>query len=361
MTPVLRRLLSVVLLTFSALAMARLVAVKGLGTVAPVALRVVGTAFVAWLVHVLAHEAAHAVAARAQGFVLHGARLGPLGLTRRYDGWRLVWGRLDLSGGVQLWPRGRERLRQRLAVVALAGPLVTVALTLGSVGYFFATGLPLTSTPGIVAAMGALLTLSSLTPGSFSPRPLPMGSDLDQLRFDRRVEARWTHAATLQALVDAPRRTLSEVLDLATAERLLPADVGDAEPLVALYAALCMEAQTPSRARPRIDALLDAEEDGTGWLLGDLALQDGLAAVLFDDDLARARRRLEQAERFGAQPWFRRLLDAALAHAEGRPDEARALLSEWQGHARQPPFRAFAVPACAWAVEQVEAKLAATP
>lgn len=361
MTPSLRRALSFVLLAFSAVAMARLIAARGLSTVGPITLRVGGTAFVAWLVHVVAHETAHALTARWQRFELRGARLGPIAVVRRYDGWHLRLGRLDFSGGVQIWPCGRERLRQRLAAVAVAGPLTTVVLSLASVAAFLASGLPITSTPGIIAAMGGLLALSSLTPGSFSPRPLPSGSDLDQLRFDRRVEAHWTHAAVLQALNEAPRARLGDVVDLATVERLLPPDPAAPEPIVAIFVVLCLEADAGARARDRVTALLEAEDDDSGWLLGDVALQDGLAAALIDGDPPRARARLAQADRFQAQPWFRLLLDAALALDEGRRDAARALLADWQRHADEPSFRPFAKPACGWAVRRLEARLAATP
>ncbi len=317
---------------------------RGWGLVGPVAVRVAITALAAWSVHLVAHELGHFVAARALRFEVRALRFGPLVIDLLERRVRLV-GR-DLGGSVSLLPRGVDHVRRRLRLVALAGPTVTLALTLVTAAVWKRDS-GLGSTTGIALVMGGYVLVTALLPGVMLPRRPPAGTDLEQLLGSRQVVAHWTHLAVLQGLSEG--RELADVAPLPVVERLLPLRGEALEPLVLVAVIRFIEVGRLADAR----AWLTHADLSTapGWLVGDFALTAACFFALVDRDLVLAKTWALQAQEHQAQPWFSLLVEAALAAVEGRPTEARA---RWLASLEGYPFRAVALGANQWVLDRLD-------
>jgi hypothetical protein len=323
---------------------------RGWILVGPVALRVALTALAAWAVHVVAHELGHFAAARALRFEVRALRFGPVVLDLAARRVSLV-GR-DLGGSVSLLPRGLDDVRGRLRRVALAGPAVTLVLTvLSALRWTRADGLG--STTGIALVMGGYVLVLSMLPGIMLPRRPPAGTDLEQALGSRRVVAHWTHLAVLQGL--AQGRALADLAPLPLIERLLPERTAPLEPLVLVAVLRFIEVGRVADARAW---LTHADLSGApSWLVGDFALIATCFFALVDGDLVLARTWLLQAQEHQAQPWFSLLAEAAIAQVEGVATDAR---QRWQAALDGYPFRAVALSANQWVLDRLAGGALAT-
>jgi hypothetical protein len=345
--PRLRRLVFAVLVGTAAARLFALGQQLGWRVVGPATGRVVGTALLAWLLHVAAHEAGHWLAAVRNDFEVRAVRLGPFVLD--LFGRRVTLGGRDLGGGVTSFPRGVGDLRARLRRVALAGPLATLALTaLTGAAYVLAGGRGPGSTLGIGLVMGLFVLVTTLLPAWLLPRRPAGGTDLQRALGSRAILAHWTHAALLQGLGQG--RRVSTLVSRAQLDALLP-EGGPTLPLTLAALLHRLEVGPLEGVRARLDeAQANLPPDAPDWLVADLALVSGCFAALVERDLPLAEGCLGRMRQAQGVPWFSALLEACLAQARGVPSDA---LDRWQAGLADFPHRALALAANDWVLKRL--------
>jgi hypothetical protein len=186
---------------------------QGWALVGPVALRITGLTLAAWFGHLLLHEAGHLVVSRLTGFQLDSASVGPLEWNARTRSWS--WAGPSLGGRIGILPVGPRRLRQRLRLVALAGPVMSLLATTALAVLWAARHEPVFSPLGIGFVTGVLVLVSAATPGRFREATAIAGNDVDQIIGGRRVVAHWTYLALVQGVLAGKRpRDVLELVDL---------------------------------------------------------------------------------------------------------------------------------------------------
>lgn len=294
-------------------------------------------AFVAsiWL-HILIHEAGHAVAGLAGGLRAVAFGVGPLRMERGADGWRLRWGGsvAGISGFAMLLPPADAVPRRReQALYLLGGPLANLLV---AAPVLVAAGLA-PAGPGLLAAYafgaaGVLIGVVNLVPfktaGWLSdgaglrllyrdPAAAMEGFRVQQLvqaSMDGRRPRDWPSVLLPTApLPAAPSTEVSPWANAAALLRLSAAidrgDVAEARACAAFLVAAWPEASPPERPG--------------------IALSMAVHAALVEDDLGllRAWRPLATGGLLD-QTCHEAWLDAEIALREGRTDDARALVAK---------------------------------
>jgi hypothetical protein len=267
------------------------------------------------------------------------------------NGWQLQLSGHLTAGSVTAWPSSTVHLRRKIRLVAATGPTATAALC-GVALFMAAAGghVQWASAAGITAAVGLVLLVSALVPGALHPSARDGGTDGDQLRFSRRIEAFWVHAALLEGLRTKPAPGLGAVVPESTLRPLLPPLEAPAEPIESSWAVTACESGTFDVVRARLDARLTQSPSGPDWLWGDLCLIRALVAALVDNqpEKATALRPLVLAHQ--GFDWFVCLLDAALAEDQR---ERHRHLGHWRAGVEQSEAQPFALPAAAWALARI--------
>ncbi|MFZ5445038.1 MAG: site-2 protease family protein [Myxococcota bacterium] len=322
---------------------------RGFRLVAQATVIVTLASVASWLAHMTLHELGHWLAARSQGFVVRSVRFGPVGLD--FSGARpaLKLGG-DLGGGVNSLPRGAERLATRLRLVALAGPLVTLALCVVTWLWWKTHGAGSLATPsGIFLVMGGFTLVTALLPGVLLPRRPDAGTDLEMLIQPRAVLAHWHNAAAVQALLDG--RRVSDVLDWRTTRALLPDD-GPAEPFELGWAIAALDAGARAQAMARLRSLVERLDDTSPeWLKLDAWAQLGALSAL-EGDALHAQACLAQLGPLVPYEWYPWLLEACIARAKHEP--WTPLFARWKAAAEQHRYRAVALGANRWILDELE-------
>lgn len=324
---------------------------RGFGLVARATLSVTLVSVAAWLVHVALHELAHWAVARSQAFEVRAVRFGPV--TLDFTGPKLQVKRgEDLGGGVNGLPKGTANLRRRLRLVAAAGPLTSLTVTLGAWALFRQQpGASLASPLGIFIVMGGFTLVTSLLPGALLPRRPESGTDLEQLLLPRAVYAHWVNAAALQAVAQGAR--VSEALDLRAAEPLLPTGGREVEALEVAWAIAAMERGEVERARARLASMVARlDEDAPEWQRTDVYNQLGCLSA-FEGDVVHARACLAEVRLTQSQPWYCELLVACIARAEADATAEQRALAAWQAGVEASAAKAFALGGNHWVLERL--------
>lgn len=323
---------------------------RGFALVGRATVEITLVSLAAWLVHLTLHELAHWAAAVTQGFEVRAVRLGPLVLD--FTGPRpRVHLTPSLGGSVNSLPRGVARLGPRLRVVALAGPLMTAALTLGGALAWRSSGAPSLATPlGIFVVMGGLTLVTALLPGALLPQRPDSGTDLEQVLQPRTVLAHWTNAAALQGLSKGQR--VATVLDWRATQALLPEPEGEVEVFELGWCLACLDAGRPELARPRLRSMVERfDDDAPPWLRTDTFNQLGCLSAL-DGDVVHAQACLAEVKLTQALDWYCGLLEACIAKARG--EDWRPLLLRWRAAAEAHPGRVFAIGGNEWVLAALE-------
>jgi hypothetical protein len=324
---------------------------KGFALVGRATVAVTLASLAAWLVHMTVHELAHWAAAVSQNFEIRGVRLGLLALD--FTGPRVQVRRgNDLGGAVISLPRGAQRLSSRLRIVALAGPSMTLLVTLVGFAVWRSSGQAVATPTGIFVVMGALTLVTALLPGALLPNRPASGTDLEQALQPRAVFAYWVNAAALQGIAAGKR--VSEVLDWRTVQGLLPEPTGEAEPIELGWCIAALDAGHPGLARPRLRSIIDRlDEDSPDWLRTDTFNQLGCLSAL-DGDPLHASACLAEVKQTQSMDWYCELLVACIAKARGEPFEPA--LTKWRAAAEAHPGRAFAIGGNEWVLARLTAR-----
>jgi hypothetical protein len=297
------------------------------------------------------HELAHWAAAVTQDFEIRGVRLGLIALDFTEPKWRVRRG-FDLGGSVSSFPRGVTRLSSRLRIVALAGPLMTLVLTLTTFALWRAGGAEVSSPLGIFVAMGGLTLVTALLPGVLLPNRPMSGTDLEQALQPRAIFAYWVNAAAVQGLGKGKR--VSEVLDWRAVQPLLPPLEGEVEAIELGWCLAVLDAGFPEHARPRLRSMAERLDDASpDWLRTDTFNQLGCLSAL-DGDPVHASACLAEVRQTQSTEWYCELLIACIAKAKGEP--VGPPLTKWRTAAEAHPGRAFAIGGNEWVLAQLEAR-----
>ncbi len=327
---------------------------RGFELVARATVTVTLASLAAWLVHMVLHELAHWVAARLNDFEVRSVRFGPVMFDFTGPRMKLKRGG-DLGGGVNSLPRGTSRLHARLRLVALAGPLMTSAVTLGTYVYWSARGADSVATPaGIFMVMGVLTLVTALLPGALLPNRPHSGTDLDQMLQPREIFAHWVNAAALQGVSKGKR--VSEVLDRREVEKLMPeGSEAEVEAIELGWVLACLDAGQVELARPRLRSMVARlDEESPEWLRADTYNQMGCLSAL-EGDPVYAEACLTEVKANAATPWYCELLVACIAHARGDADGVRSALTRWNAGLEGHVSRVFALGGNQWVLERLSA------
>ncbi len=323
---------------------------RGFELVARATLSVTLASLAAWLVHMVLHELAHWVAAAWQDFEVRKVRFGPV--TFDFTGPKPVlrWGG-DLGGSVNSLPRGATRLGPRLRVVAMAGPLMTLVVTLVAFGWWRARGAESLASPlGIFLVMGAFTLVTALMPGALLPRRPESGTDLEQMIQPRAVLAHWFNAAALQGITQGKR--VNEVLDWRAVQRLLP-ESGEVEPIELGWCLACLDAGQVEVARPRLRSMTERlDEESPEWLRTDVFNQVGCLSAL-EGDAVFAQACLTEVKANQSTEWYCELLVACIARAQGDSAGVQSALLRWREGVEGHVSRVFALGGNQWVLERL--------
>lgn len=324
---------------------------RGFPLVARATVTVTLASLAAWLVHMVLHELAHWAAAAWQDFEVRSVRFGFVLLD--FTGVRLRLQRgSDLGGAVNSLPRGLENLRGRLRVVALAGPLMTMCVTLGAAVRWRASGAgSLASPSGIFVVMGAFTLVTALLPGALLPRRPVSGTDLEQVIQPRAIFGHWVNAAAVQGL--GRGKKVSEVLDWRAVQPLLPEGDGEVEALELGWCLACLDAGQVALARPRLRSMVERlDDDAPEWLRTDVFNQLGCLSAL-EGDPVHAQACLAEVKLAQSTPWYCELLVACIAKAQGDAAGAAVAISTWRDAVGRHPGRVFALAGNQWILERL--------
>lgn len=326
---------------------------RGFGLVTRATVTVTLASLAAWLVHMVLHELAHWAAAIWQDFEVRGVRFGLLWFD--FTGPKVAIKRGgDLGGGVNAIPRGTRQLRSRLRVVALAGPLMTLSVTLGAWARWRVSGEESLASPlGIFLVMGGFTLLTALLPSALLPTRPPSGTDLEQLLLPRAIFGHWVNAAALQGIGRGQK--VSEALDWRGAQPLLPQGEGEVEALEVGWSIACLESGQVELARARLRSMAERlEDDSPEWQRTDVFNQLGCLCAL-EGDAVYAQACLAEVRLTQSAQWYCELLVACIARAQQDPGAERAALARWHEGADLSPVRAFALGGNRWILEQLDA------
>jgi hypothetical protein len=321
-----------------------------------------GVLALALAVHVVVHELGHLAAAAAAGARLESLRFGPVTVRRDGDRFRIERNRLRLAGvlgSIVAVPTKDEGFERAFGLTILGGPAATVALTTAL--YLGARAVSPPSSDGEAIAsfvlwhatvVGGFLGVVNLVPVRLRSGLRNDGS-LAWLTFRART-AGSREAVRLLVQATRGRRPREWGRD---AETLVAAAETDPRyaPEVRL-AALNVALDTGDVARA--DEIIvrgcgvDRPEDGHRQ---EFLLQEALLAALVRGDPVTARARLAQV---GPTPLaeYPLLAHAAAALAEGRSDEARALVARWRAATERSGLPCLRV-GNEWAEELLAARL----
>jgi hypothetical protein len=298
--------------------------------VAPVALKITALTLAAWLVHLVLHEGGHLIASRWAGFQLDEVTLGPLAWSAREKRWS--WAGLSLGGTIATLPIGALHLRERLRLVAFAGPAVTLLVVAGSFLAWSQRALPVTHPLGIVWVVGLLVIASASTPGRFRESTAVAGNDIDQILGGRRVIAHWTYLAVVQTVLAGGRpKEVTSTIDFAP---LLPHAGEPPEPITLVCAIHHLERGAFEQAKAVLVAAKPGAHEALDWIHTDVFHQLGAIAALVDGDPNEAIRCLEVVRQRQSLPWYGDLLEACIAKASGDEAMAGKRLDGWLEQAR---------------------------
>ncbi|MDP1822413.1 MAG: hypothetical protein Q8L48_04200 [Archangium sp.] len=358
MNPRLRRVLFIVT---AAAVLSRLFVLgqeRGFPLVARATLTVTLASLAAWLVHLVLHELAHWAAAAWQDFEVRSVRFGPVLFD--FTGPRVVVRRGgDLGGGVASLPRGVERLSARLRVVAMAGPLMTLCVTLGALARWRVSGSGSLASPlGIFLVMGGFTLVTALLPGALLPRRPESGTDLEQMIQPRAILGHWVNAAAVQGL--SKGKQVSEVLDWRAVQPLLPAGDAPVEAIELGWCIACLDAGQVDLARPRLRSMAERLDDESAeWLRTDVFNQLGCLSAL-EGDPVHAQACLTEVREWQSTEWYCELLVACIARAQGDSVGAEAALARWRAGVDSHPGRVFAIGGNQWVLSRLEKRGQAT-
>ncbi len=270
---------------------------------------------------VTAHEAGHWVAGQAVGWRGLRFRIGPLGLERASNGWKIRSIKWDLGGGVVFAPLSLTGYRRADAIFTAGGPLASALFAAACCGVaWFATN-------GIVfwlfatMAQWSWLGILSLVPlrkglassdGYWLWQLMRGGPDLD--RRKRYMLANLSHGTDLRPS-DWPPELMGPVIE--------DVSCGDRHEDYLAYVYF-MDLGDPDAAFLRLAAVLEK------WHKTDppeYALEAAYFAGVYSEDAHLAARWLECAGK-GADRCVRLRAEAAVALAEGRAGDARRLAEE---------------------------------
>lgn len=303
---------------------------RGWSLVGPVAARITGLTLAAWFAHLLLHEGGHLLAARLMRFQLDSVALGPLEWSARDRAWS--WAGLSLGGRISTLPIGATGLRQRLRVVAAAGPVVTLVTLAVLAAAWWSRAEPITSPLGVFLVAGALVVVSAATPGRFRQATAVAGNDVDQMIGGRRIVAHWTYLAVVQAVLAGRRpKEVTEGIDFPA---LLPPAGAAPEPITLINAVHHLERGEFAEAKALLQPAAQVVEDAPGWVHTDVFHQLGAIAALVDGDVDQAVRCLDVVRKKQSLPWYGDLLEACIAKAGGDEVMAQQRLSRWLDEAR---------------------------
>ena len=326
---------------------------RGFPLVARATFTVTLASLAAWLMHMVLHELAHWAAAVWQNFEVRSVRFGPVLVD--LTGTRLALKRgTDLGGAVSSLPRGMEQLGARLRIVALAGPLMTLCVTLGAAARFRETRAESLASPlGIFVVMGAFTLVTALLPGALLPRRPASGTDLEQVIQPRAILGHWVNAAALQGL--SRGKKVSEVLDWRAVQQLLPEGDAEVEALELGWCIACLDAGQDALARRRLRSMIERlDDDAPEWLRTDVFNQLGCLSAL-EGDPVHAQACLAEVKLAQSTDWYCELLVACIANAQGDEAGAAAAITKWREAVAQTSGRAFAIGGNQWILERLNA------
>ncbi len=286
-----------------------------------------------WL-HILIHEAGHAVAGLAGGLRAVAFGVGPLRLERTATGWQLRWGGGTAGiGGFALLlpPADRVPRRREQALYLLGGPLSNLVVAVPALllagaapagpwalfGYAFGT-------VGLILGVVNLVPFKTAGWLSDGAHLLLLHRDpesaMDGLRVQQLIQVSMDgHRPRDWPATLLPERPLPEP---DTASPWVPADT-----LLRLSAAI--DREEPALARSCAQWLVARWPHAAPTERSGIALSMAVHAVLVEDDvgLLRAWRALTTGGLLD-QRCHEAWLDAEIASREGRHDDARALTAE---------------------------------
>jgi hypothetical protein len=325
-----------------------------------------------WLLpSVAVHELGHAATAWCVGIPWTSLRIGPFEVVRTLEGRRRVRWHADglgpMLGLARFDARAPLEAPDRFAWVVLGGPVANALLALGFVVVARTLG---GTTPGSALGLSALLWAGAILNAFLAvfnllPRRLSSGMDTDgaQLlklwRFQRQ-----SPGALLLARIQVASLTLRPREWNLSAEALLhaartPGETPEMTATHTLYA-LCILLDREEVAAAR--ALLNSpgpDVASHARLHREFLLQDALMRALDEADPTRARALLVQVESLAlpGEPFYPRLAEAAVLLAEGRTDEARTALTQWEQAARAEGCWNEFITGNLWAFERLHAAL----
>jgi hypothetical protein len=270
---------------------------------------------------VAAHESGHWVAGEAVGWRGLRFRIGPLGLERASNGWRIRWIKWDLGGGVVFAPHSLMGYRRADTIFTAGGPAASALFAAACCGvawfatnrmvfWLFAT-MAQWSWLGVLSLVPLRKGLAS-SDGYWLWQLMRGGPDLD--RRKRYMLANMSHGTDLRPS-DWPRELMGPVIDD------IPGRDRHEDYLAYVH---FMDLGDPDAAFLRLAAVLEK------WQKSDppeYALEAAYYAGVYSADSLLAARWLECAGN-GADRWVRLRAEAAVALAEGRTGEARRLAEE---------------------------------
>jgi len=303
---------------------------KSWRVVAPVALQITGLTLLAWFAHLVLHETGHLLASRWVRFQIDTVTFGPFEWSARDRRWS--WAGLSLGGKIATLPIGALHVRERLRLVAFAGPAVTLLVTAGSSLMWNRAQLPLTHPLGIVWVAGLLVLVSATTPGRFREATAIAGNDIDQILGGRRILAHWTYLALVQCVLSGGRpKELTPTIDFPA---LLPPPGTPPEPITLICAIHHLERGEFSEAKAVLEAAKPRAAEAQRWIHTDVFHQSGAIAALVDGRLEDAVLCLQVVREQQTLPWYGDLLEACIAKASGDEAMMNKRLDGWLEQAR---------------------------
>ena len=285
--------------------------------------------WIAWWLHVVAHESGHAITAVLLGGRVHEMAIGPVRFFRKDQRWRLARRRsgLFIRGHVGATLQGGRRKRTRYLLHVAAGPVVSVTFAV------------LCAIPLFRGAVQDLVVERLLWAGLIATGSGALGSVIPARWEGRQNDAQiiasvlrgasWFGALAprLSAHMFARDRARDWNVSAEEIEHHARSSPGGGGWGLLLACARALDGGDPAIARRLMSEML-ANVRLAPEVRREALLQAALVAALLDRNPVQARERIPEALALGAGE-YAKLAEAAAALAEQNRDEARAALTAW--------------------------------